>query len=208
VLLLVGLIVPSGFYGAVGPERGFAPTQNLADSFQRISTSGPHVKHFSFSKQLGVVYRTSETICLEVQNDQLTPGTPVRIVILSPEQAILDGEVVRLDATYCAQSRLSGGNMTYFEIRVSRDSLLSSAPAIAIVGEAGSLSISRGQAGGDLDGDGRREYFRQCTSGEGVHLSVWTGKPLTGRRRWQAYFYLGYDVESTCTPRDNKITRY
>jgi hypothetical protein len=72
------------------------------------------------------------------------------------------------------------------------------------VGGVGSLSISQGLARGDLDGDGRREYFRQCTSGEGIHLSVWTGKPLTGRRRWQAYFYLGYDVESTCTTRDTK----
>jgi hypothetical protein len=176
----------------------------LADSFQRISTSGPGAKHFSFSEGLGVVSRKSDTICLAVKNDHLTPGTPVRIVILSPQQAILDGKVVRLDATHCAQDDLTRGDMTYFEIRVSRDSLVTSAPAIAIVGEAGSLSISQGKARGDLDGDGRREYFRQCTSGEGIHLSVWTGKPLTGRRRWQAYFYLGYDVESTCTTRDTK----
>jgi hypothetical protein len=139
-----------------------------------------------------------------VKNDQLTPGTPVRIVIVSPQQAILEGEVVRSDVSHCVQDDSSGAAMTYFEIRAFHDSLVTSAPAIAIVGGADSLSISRGQVRGDLDGDGRREYFRQCSSEEGIHLSVWTGKPLTGRRRWQAYFYLGYDVESTCTTRDTK----
>jgi hypothetical protein len=203
VVLPIGLIV-AGFYGAGGSERGFAQTQTLKDSFQQSDTSGTGVLHFSFSSQLGVVSKQSDTICLAVKNDQLNPGTPVRIVILSPKQAVLDGEVVRADPADCIQEVSSDAAMKYFEIRVFRGALVPRTPAIAIVGEAGSLSIFRGKASGDLDGDGRREYFRQCSSAEGVHLTVWTGKPLTGRRRWHAYFYLGYDVESTCTTRDTK----
>src|SRR6266478_6016907 len=51
----------------------------------------------------------------------------------------------------------------------------------------------------DLDGDGRLEFFRSCTSQEGVHFTIWADKPLQGKRRWHRYVYLGYDVEPTCT---------
>jgi hypothetical protein len=59
----------------------------------------------------------------------------------------------------------------------------------------------------DLDGDGRAETFRACTSSEGLHLKIWSGAPGTGTQRWHRYLYLGYDVEPSCTrldfPRDS-----
>jgi hypothetical protein len=58
-------------------------------------------------------------------------------------------------------------------------------------------------AGGwDLDGDGKAESFRQCVSSEGVHLTVWSGEPLKGKRIFHAYVPLGYDTEPNCTPAD------
>jgi hypothetical protein len=43
---------------------------------------------------------------------------------------------------------------------------------------------------------------RGCTSSEGLHLAVWPGEPLKGKRLWHKYYYLGYDVEPTCQPAD------
>lgn len=40
--------------------------------------------------------------------------------------------------------------------------------------------------------------FRFCASTEGLHASAWAGLPLASRRRWHAYYYLGYDVEPSC----------
>ena len=70
----------------------------------------------------------------------------------------------------------------------------------------------RGSAWGQVfgDGDERAETFHACTSGEGVHLSIWsaprdTTAPLPrdgsppGNRRWHRYHNLGEDVENTCT---------
>ena len=54
----------------------------------------------------------------------------------------------------------------------------------------------------DIDRDGTPESYRECTSAEGVHLTVWTGEPLRGTRIWHHYYYLGYDVEPTCTEAD------
>jgi hypothetical protein len=55
---------------------------------------------------------------------------------------------------------------------------------------------------GDIDGDGTAERLRVCTSNEGLHLTIWSGEPLVGPRRWHRYLYLGYDVEPSCVPKD------
>jgi hypothetical protein len=54
----------------------------------------------------------------------------------------------------------------------------------------------------DLNGDGRAEGFRSCASGEGLHLTVWYGEPLTTSRLWHGYFYLGYATEADCDAKD------
>jgi hypothetical protein len=51
----------------------------------------------------------------------------------------------------------------------------------------------------DLDGDGKPERFAGCTSGEGVHLTIWSGPIGDSARLWHTYVYLGYDTEPTCS---------
>jgi hypothetical protein len=75
------------------------------------------------------------------------------------------------------------------------------AAAIAVVSSQRTV-VQRGKVQVDLDGDGRREFFRDCTSNEGIHLTVWSGKPLSGKRRWHFYYYLGYDVVPSCKRKD------
>jgi hypothetical protein len=62
-----------------------------------------------------------------------------------------------------------------------------------------SASASQPRAAIDIDRDGEPEQFRTCNSVEGTHLSVWSGPPRTGTRRWHAYDYVGFKLEPTCT---------
>lgn len=41
--------------------------------------------------------------------------------------------------------------------------------------------------------------FRYCASTEGLHATAWAGTPIKSSRRWHAYYYLGYNVDPTCT---------
>jgi hypothetical protein len=41
--------------------------------------------------------------------------------------------------------------------------------------------------------------FRVCAGTEGLHATAWAGVPLASPRRWHAYYYLGYDVDPTCS---------
>ena len=75
-------------------------------------------------------------------------------------------------------------------------------PAFAIYQFAGTFTKKDNLISADLDGDGQAEFFRACTSSEGVHFTIWSGRPLEGRLRWHQYYYLGYDVEPDCTDKD------
>jgi hypothetical protein len=60
----------------------------------------------------------------------------------------------------------------------------------------------------DLDGDGIVESFRACLSSEGLHLTVWSGLPLEGERRWHRYHYLGFELDPSaqdCTKADYEV---
>lgn len=46
------------------------------------------------------------------------------------------------------------------------------------------------------------QTFRSCTSQEGLHLTLWAGRPLRGHRTWHVYHLLGYEVEPSCQPAD------
>jgi len=69
--------------------------------------------------------------------------------------------------------------------------------AIAVPGAP--AAIEDGKVVMELDGKPPRESFRVCPSMEGLHYTIWSGPPLTGTRLWHDYWYLGYDVDPTCT---------
>lgn len=73
---------------------------------------------------------------------------------------------------------------------------------IAVVGISKAPTIDKGIATAELTGAPPAEYFRECTSNEGLHLTVWTGKPLFGKRIWHRYFYLHYDTDPNCKKKD------
>jgi hypothetical protein len=75
----------------------------------------------------------------------------------------------------------------------------------SVIGAIGGITLDGAKAASTRVAGGpaaNRLYLRSCTSGEGMHLTAWAGKPLAGARVWHRYHYLGYDVEPTCTPKD------
>jgi hypothetical protein len=75
-----------------------------------------------------------------------------------------------------------------------------------ILDPAISPSLEKGIPTAELTGAPPPEYFRECTSNEGMHFTVWTGKPLVGKRIWHRYWYLHYDTKFTCKKKDYERT--
>jgi hypothetical protein len=158
------------------------------------------ISAFDYASDLGVAMQRANITCLAINNGHLSAGARVALVVLNTPQSIVQAEVLGSTNVCQSQSENDSG-INKYEIRVLNAKTLPMSPAIAITGTP-RLRVRRGLVTADLDGNNRKEYFRQCTSGEGVHLTVWTGKPLRGRRRWHRYYYLGYDTDPNCTSRD------
>ena len=161
-------------------------------------------KPWSFSSNIGVVAPKSRKICLSIHNSSLSAGRKVRVLRLaSPQAGPEEAIVIGTDDT-CSNSAGSDANLTGYQIHFEKSDSVA-APAIGIIGVSGAFRKKGDLLAADLDGDGKEEYFRSCTSAEGVHFSIWSEQPLLGTARWTQYYYLGYDVEPTCTPKEMEL---
>ena len=162
-------------------------------------------QRFRFDSQIGVVDLNSERICLVIQNSGLGVGDRVKLVSPDQPQRIATAIIQEKQSENCSYNPEIEPNSSFYLLKLQGTGFVKQAaqpPAIGIVGLSRPLRLQRRQATADLDGDGRMEYFRTCTSNEGIHLTVWSGKPLIGKRRRHFYYYLGYDVVPSCKKKD------
>jgi hypothetical protein len=157
---------------------------------------------FSYSSDIGVAVVKSGKACLEIHNASVSPGSKVSLVGPTVPQSTSDAVVIGRADDACPTIDQGDTNLNRYEIRTAADSTLSSEPAIAILGPVGPFARVDKLMAADMDQDGRQEFFRSCTSAEGIHFTVWSGRPLEGARRWHQYYYLGYDVTPDCTQLD------
>lgn len=50
----------------------------------------------------------------------------------------------------------------------------------------------------DLNNDGLPDSFSSCATSEGISFDVWGSTAYKSQNLWNGYYYLGYDIESTC----------
>jgi hypothetical protein len=162
---------------------------------------------FRFDSRLGVAIQKSGTTCLHIHNSGLAVGSPLTLVLLGTPQSIVKAEIVGPASDDCPTIDKSDNNLKHYRIRLFEKNLSPSTPAIAISGFSGPFKARGKYVRADIDGDGRPEFFRFCASSEGIHMTVWSGKPLRGKRRWHQYYYLGYDIEPNCSPEDTETAR-
>lgn len=140
----------------------------------------------------------------------LESGAAVSVVIIEPGdmQRLVQATTVGMPVSVpYDDSRLdldgTNGDTTRYKLALTGDAELQpGAIGIGISGAANRCGTSESTASCDLEPGGAPQSFRVCASREGLHFSIWSGKPLEGTRRWRVYYFLGYDVEPDCTDRD------
>jgi hypothetical protein len=158
---------------------------------------------FSFASNLGVAVQKPDAICLYIHNPALDAGALLTLVLPAPPQSIVKAEIVGPASANCINNEKSDPKLTFYEVRLISGKLQPSVPVIAVSAFLGQFQNGGKYVRADFE-DGRPASFRFCTSSEGVHLTVWSGKPLHGLPKWHQYYYLGYDIEPTCTPQETK----
>jgi len=160
-----------------------ASTRKLADSFGLVS------------KENGKPAR------LSISGPPLKKGDYVAVVRLSEDETTYDAEIQEA----VASTENENGPTAYTLICTPEPAEEEAFVGIGVIDPIHGIVRDQANVPSTRVADApanERLNFRNCTSGEGMHLTVWSGKPLIGKRFWHAYHYLGYDVEPNCTPMD------
>lgn len=154
------------------------------------------------NSKIGAIQSGKQSVCLKIQNSKLNVGEEIQIVIPRLPQKLVVAEISEKSA--CKETNfgdLDEGDITDYLLKSSDRNFLNLGYGIGVV-TAQKVQMNGNFATLDLDGDKKPEYFRECTSMEGLHLTVWKGKPFVGAGIWHTYYGLGYDTVPTCTKKD------
>lgn len=148
----------------------------------------------------GVMVTAADGGVLAIEGPVLATGTIITLVTLDDPQQVSWAAITDqlTDSETMAKHDVPG---PYYVVTAALASNSLPNIAVAIVGR---FEVERRGAAISLHSGKTvaRIGVRGCTSNEGLHLTLWSGKPLEGKRLWHMYYYLGYDVEPTCQSAD------
>jgi hypothetical protein len=164
------------------------------------------------SPKVGIVdVDDNQTICFRTNNSNLAEKTPISIVTSLyelPQKVLMATVEKKLEKSCVSDDSDAGdsnpGEIFYYSLVLIDKTIEKSEILIGIgvIQPPKEIQVQNNLANIDLNGDGKLEFFRLCASNEGLHLTIWTGKPLKGKRIWYYYYYLKYDTEADCKKKD------
>ncbi|MBK8466063.1 MAG: hypothetical protein IPL32_09540 [Chloracidobacterium sp.] len=137
--------------------------------------------------------------CLAIPNTKLKPGEKIQVVLPDRPQKVKTAVIESKEVKSCSSEMDIASRISFYRIKISNDRDINY--GIGVIGVR-RIKVKNGVARSDINNDGKLEYFRSCTSREGFHSTVWTGKPLKGKCIWHTYYYLGYDTEPDCKKKE------
>lgn len=153
-----------------------------------------------FPSRIGVAVKNASGVCFSIRNAHLGVNDAVTLVAPSEPQSVLGAEVAAASSAGCPGVKDSA--MAGYRLRIIKGNAPDFMPLIAVVGSSAKFRTGHGAVSANLQGSGKPYFFRSCTATDGVHLTVWQGRPLEGVRVWHQYYYLGQDLEPNCSPKD------
>jgi hypothetical protein len=172
----------------------------------RLVTGQGGATSFDYTASVGVAGTVSQgELCLAIHKPRLTVGTSVVLVWVpivgerGPSELLLAQTTSKLPNTCGRDSAyqfVAYGDSVY-PLKVATGQLDLSAFYFAVLAPREQFHIRGDAVAADLDSAAGATTFRACTSHEGVHLTLWSGEPLKGKRLWHRYVSQGLSVRST-----------
>jgi hypothetical protein len=189
----------------------------VASSATAGLVAGQHAPaSFDYANNVGVAGTMPQGgLCLAIRNPRLTVGTSVVLVWVpivgerGPSELLLAQTTSKAPNSCASDSSyqfLTHGDSLY-PLKVVTGHLDLSAFYFGVLAPLDRLHARGDTVVADLDTAAGLTTFRACTSNEGVHLTLWSGEPLKGKRIWHHYVYLGFDTEPRCQELDYRSTQ-
>jgi hypothetical protein len=143
--------------------------------------------------------RAGKTGCASVDSKAVTVGAPIRIVVLSKPQRLLNGMITSRSSAECSRFFQAADSADFYDIRITHGKFEPHELGIVVLP---TVPLTETKGGAVIAKLGQKNYrFYECSSTEGIHVAVRSGNGK-GRAVWYDYIYLGYDVEPTCQNKD------
>jgi hypothetical protein len=142
--------------------------------------------------------------CVAFAGHELTPGTELTVADVDGSH-VFSATVAERSSDCSAASHIHGA--LYYAVAWSATKPEVGFLGIAFLGKVGTRRVGS-HVTFDLGGEAAAARVRSCTSQVGIHLTVWSGEPLTSKRLWHEYWYLGYDAEPSCEKEDYESGRH
>ena len=157
---------------------------------------------FDYAWRVGIAdIRADASVCVALTDPKLNPGDSVSVI--EPKTGTLEQmQLARKLEKSCLSPANTAPSDVSYQLTPAKvgSGELQAGVAVAIAGYTGPFTRQDGFIGfNNLRLEGPPDFVSSCTSQEGIHLFVWTGLPGKGKLQWHRYFYLGYDVEPSCT---------
>lgn len=199
--LLLSIVYLAGPTSAPDRRPGTATETEKVDV---AAATAPQARPFDFDRHVGVALAKGDGPCLLIPHHDLHPGDTVTLVPVESGPRRLTALVTAREAACEDGVDRTGFALEQVEpagYRLGAD-LAAGILVLALVGSFDDAAETTPGFQADLDGDGTLEHVRSCAGGEGLHLSLWSGAPPHGERRWEHYLYLGYAIEPDCDERE------
>lgn len=144
---------------------------------------------------------------LTTSNANLKKGDKFRIISTPEPNEVIETEIseqFELNRSRVENMGKDLDNFTVYKFNMPKQYESKIIYGIAILDPKIELRESKGKVSFDIDNDGRQEQIRGCRSMEGIHLTIWKGKPLASKRIWNSYVTLGYETVPNCKEKDYK----
>lgn len=198
------------------PPKVYENTEKSKELTPIVSLT-PTTKTISdINTKVGIADVTDEKIiCFRIKNANLSEGESVSIITSISEfpQKVLETTVEKKLEKSCVSHDSDTGDSnvgkdSYYSLILNDKNSQNSEVGIGIgiIQLQKKARVQNNLARVDLNEDGKAEFFRLCASNEGLHLTIWTGKPLIGKRIWHYYYYLHYDTVADCKKKDYEET--
>jgi hypothetical protein len=157
---------------------------------------------FVYDHRLGVAEVEQQgEVCLTIKNPKLKPGDSVAIV--STTGGVEQAQITAKLEKSCSRDPNREPDDAFYTLQLAKHRLPPSTLGLGIADYSGPFENTGEFVGfNTVRLEGKPDYFSSCTGSEGVNLLVWNGLPRQGTLEWHRYYYLGYDVDATCTAAD------
>jgi len=159
---------------------------------------GLGIESAAAAPKLGVALLSPDTVaCATFLGEPRKTGDQVYLFLLSPPR-VVDGWIQARITESCNAG--ANAEALSYVVRLRHPISNTAEIGIALYDPSARVEYQAGEYLVSTVGATAPLRFRHCTSAEGVHLTAWR----ENRRTWHEYWYLGSDVEPTCTESETK----